>query len=248
MAMRRYRGLFLAVLALMAVAGAAQAADGILSRWHQRQEFKDEENRLEVEATYYASEYIEALVRAEAEKNLWTQDEAEQYKYELLRSLQLDEYIPVLIRFNNLGPSMHLAPFDSMLTLWAGKKKLAPADYDKRFNFRLQGEREGLIFFPRYDAKGKPNLQGVKTAKLSMSSAVSSVTMRRASIDFVWDVGNDNPEALTAGRAAEKLELDRLIKRAAQLNGDKRKLEGELQALTDELATINTRIEELQGK
>ncbi|HCL78736.1 MAG TPA: hypothetical protein DIC53_02070, partial [Synergistaceae bacterium] len=71
MTKRRYRGLFLAVLALLVVASAAQAADSVLSRWRQRQEFKDEENRLEVEATYYASEYIEALVRAEAEKNLW---------------------------------------------------------------------------------------------------------------------------------------------------------------------------------
>ncbi len=240
--------LLMVFLAFVPATEARDASEAILSRWRQKQEFRDEESRLEVEATYYAAEYIEAVVHAEAQKNLWTQDEAEQFKYQLLSGLQLDEYIPVLIRFNNLGPTMHLAPFDSMLTLWVGKKKLAPADYDKRFNFRLQGEREGMIFFPRYDEKGRPNLQGVKTAKLSMSSAVSSVTMRRASIDFVWDVGKDNPEALTAGRAVERLELDRLIKRSAKLNEERKRLEGELEAVTTELSSIDARIEELQAK
>ncbi|GAB1487209.1 hypothetical protein MASR2M79_22650 [Aminivibrio sp.] len=33
--------------------------------------------RMDLKVTYYAAEYIEALVRQEAEKNLWTADETE---------------------------------------------------------------------------------------------------------------------------------------------------------------------------
>ena len=40
-----------------------------------------------------------------------------------------------------------MAPFDNKVTLWAGSKKLSPADYDKRFNFKLSGYREGLVYF-----------------------------------------------------------------------------------------------------
>ena len=46
---------------------------------------------------------IEALVQSEANKNLWTSDEAEQYKYELLKTLTLEEYIPIFIEFDNRG-------------------------------------------------------------------------------------------------------------------------------------------------
>ncbi|GAB1487208.1 hypothetical protein MASR2M79_22640 [Aminivibrio sp.] len=43
------------------------------------------------------------------------------FKYELLKSLQLDEYILIHIDIDNKGTPMHMAPFDSFLTLYAGK-------------------------------------------------------------------------------------------------------------------------------
>ena len=40
----------------------------------------------------------------------------ETYKYQMLRSLNLDETIPVHIEFENMASSMHMAPFDKMVT------------------------------------------------------------------------------------------------------------------------------------
>ena len=235
---------FALVLLLAAVAAGDQK---ILSRWSQKQKFVDDMGaELEVQVTYYSAEYVQALVQEEAQKNLWTADETEQYKYQLLKSLNLDEYIPIHVAFDNRGSPMHLAPFDKLLTLWVGKKKLAPADYDKRFNFRLEGKRDGLISFPRYDEKGKPYLKGVKTVRFSMAPGISTTTMSKASVDFIWDVDRDNPEVLTAGKAAARLELDRLIKRIEKLNAEKKDLEDKLSAVDSELSTINKRVEELQ--
>jgi len=220
----------------------------VLSRWSQTKSFVDNKSgsELDIRATYYSAEYIEALVKQEAEKNLWTADESERYKYQLLSGLSLDEYIPVHIEFDNRGPTMHLAPFEKFLTLWAGKHKLTPADFDKRFNFGFQGKRDGLVFFPRYDQKGKPYLEGVKSIRFGIAGAVSTITTGLTTIDFVWDVSRDNPEALYSGRAAARLELDRLIKRIEKLNAEKRELEGKLSELNAELDTITHRVEELQ--
>lgn len=241
--------LSLGVLILGSAHSEAAVDDKVLSRWSQTRGFEgDLGGNLDLRVTYYAAEYIEALVRQQAEQNLWTADETEKYKYELLKSLQLDEYIPIHIEIDNKGTPMHLAPFDSFLTLWAGKKKLSPIDYDKRFNFRLLGKRDGMVFFPRYDEKGKPYLDGVKTIRFSMSSAISSMTMKLTAIDFLWDVHKDNPEALYAGKAAERLELDRLIKRLGKLNSEKSELESQLNELETELSSINKRVEELQKK
>jgi chromosome segregation ATPase len=79
-----------------------------------------------------------------------------------------------------------------------------------------------------------------------MAGAISSVTINLSTIDFVWDVARDNPEALYKGRAAARLELDRLIKRIEKLNAEKRELEGKLSELNAELNTITHRVEELQ--
>ncbi|HPE65380.1 MAG TPA: hypothetical protein PK849_04310, partial [Synergistales bacterium] len=76
--------------------------------------------------------------------------------------------------------------------------------------------------------------------------AVSNLTMGITTIDFIWDVSRDNPEALYKGRAAARLELDRLIKRIEKLNAEKRELEGKLSELNAELDTITHRVEELQ--
>lgn len=70
--------------------------------------------------------------------------------------------------------------------------------------------------------------------------------MKFSSIDFFWDVHRDNPEGLYKGRAASRLELDRLIKRIEKLNAEKRDLENKLNEVNNELTTINKRVEELQ--
>lgn len=239
--------LFIAVLPFSAQ--AASNFSSVQSRWSKSQLFKERDDiaELVIRITYYSAEYIEALVADEAEKNLWTKDETEQYKYQLLKTLQLEEYIPVFIEIdNNLSP-MHLAPFDSKISLWIGKKKYSPVDYDKRFNFRLSGKREGFVYFPRFDEKtGKSLLEGVKSVRLTLHSGISEATVARGDISYVWDVSKDNPEALYKGRAASRLELDRLIKRLEKLNAEKRDLEKQIGELNGEISSVNKRVEELQ--
>ena len=148
--------MFICLITAFAATANAAATDQVLSRWEKKVRLLDREDQvsnLEIKATYYSTEYIEALVQSEADKNLWTQQEADEYKYRLLNTLHLEEMIPIRIEFMNNGPSMHLGPFDVMAKLVIGSKEYKMADYDKRFNFRFQGEKEGLVFFNRYDEK-----------------------------------------------------------------------------------------------
>ena len=137
--------------------------DSILQKWSRTYTTKgDMGDELTIVATYYSAEYIEALVQREAEKNLWTESELENYKLELLKALQLEEYIPIMLSFDMKGAPLRMAPFDNKVTLWVGGKKLSPADYDKRFNFKLSGKREGLVYFPRYDEMGNRTWKGYR--------------------------------------------------------------------------------------
>lgn len=236
------------VLVLIATPVRALNIDKIMGQWTRNETFstKGLDGTLEIKVTYYSGEYVEALVESEAEKNLWTADEKEQYKYQLLKTLNLSEYIPFHIAFNNKGSSMHMAPFDKKLTLWVGKKKLEPIDYDKRFNFKLTGERDGLVWFPRYDDSGNPLLSGVKSIRLVVDRRISPLTIDKNDMDFIWDVVDDNPEKLYTGKAAARLELDRLIKRLEKLNDQKKELEGQLAEVESELQQVQKRVEELQ--
>ena len=156
-------------VAIFAFASCAVAApyDQVLQRWTKTNQYKNDIGaEMWISASYYAAEYIEALVQAEADKNLWTEDELERYKYELLKALQLEEYLPFRIEFDNRASPISMAPFDEQVTLWIGNKKYKPMDYDKRFNFKLSGKRDGMVYFPRYDEKGKSLLDGVKSVKL----------------------------------------------------------------------------------
>ena len=237
------------ILALLSTQAFCSTQD-VLGRWSKTQNFEDKfSGELNITATYYSAEYIEALVQNEADKNLWTADEMANYKYELLKSLQMDEYIPVRIAFQNRGPAMHMAPFDRQISLWVGNEKYSPEDYDKRFNFKLLGRRDGLVFFPRYDENtGESLLEDVKSVKLSLRGGISSVTMRFSTIDFIWDVYKDDPSRLWSGDAAAKLEIDRLIKRVEKLQVQKAELEAQLSEVNGELAEINARIEELRSE
>jgi hypothetical protein len=240
---------FLCILAFtpFVMVQAASKFDAVMSRWSKDVSYKEKGaiGAFNLRATYYSGEFLEALIQNEAEKNLWTADEMENYKYEMLKTLHFEEYIPFLLEFDNNGPSMHMAPFDKQVVLWVGNKKYVPVDYDKRFNFKLLGKRDGLIYFPRYDEKGKSVLEGVKTIRLSINGGIHGY-VTSPTIDFFWDVVDDNPEKLYTGKAAARLELDRLIKRLEKLNDQKKELEGQLAEVEGELQQVQKRVEELQ--
>jgi hypothetical protein len=238
---------FCAVFLMAGVSEAASQYQDVMSKWERKGAYTEqgELGRLEVKVVYYSGEYIEALLNEEARKNMWTADELERYKYNLLKTLNLDETIPFMVEFNNNGPSMHMAPFNEQIALWVGKKKLTPVDYDKRFNFKLQGKREGMVHFPKYDEKtGKSNLQGAATIRLTMAGGIHGYL--KGEISYLWDVTKDNPQRLYEGKAASRLELDRLIARIRKLSDQKKELEGKVAEIDRELATIQQRVDELQ--
>jgi len=241
------------LLCLMSVALSASAStDSILSRWRKTVKIMDEDNIdfVEFTANYYSAEYIQALVQKEAKANLWTKDEEENYKYQLLKTLQLEQAIPIFIEVNNYGPALRMAPFGDQVKLWINGKSYSPMDYDKRFNFKLTGKREGFVYFPRYNEEtGQPLLAKAKTIKFSIDGGVSPITMgRRSSVDFLWDVYRDNPDQFFTGKAAERLELDRLIIRLGNLKEQRGDIQKQLDELDAELARIQSRIDELQSK
>ena len=226
----------------------AESFDNVLQRWTKSVKYIDKENmidNLEVKATYYSAEFIEALTQNEAKTNLWTNQEAEDYKYNLLGALRLDEMIPIQIEFLNNGPTMYLGPFDIMAKLMIGSKQYKMVDYDKRFNFKFQGKKEGLVYFPRYDAKtGKDLLKGIKTVKLIFLPTISTVTEGRRT-EFLWDIANDDPSKLYQGKSAARFETDRLLKRLDKLRKDKAEHEKQLQGINDEISTVQKRLDEL---
>ena len=232
-----------------ASASASRISDRIMNAWTRRGEYSEGSGAqfLRIRVTYYSAEYIEALVRSEAERNFWTQNEEDSYKYNLLRTLNLDETIAFHIEFDVTGMPMYLQPFERHLRLYAGRNVLEPVDYDRRFNFRLQGQRDGMIWFPRYDARtGRNNLDGVRDLRLQISGSVSQATIRTGDVRFIWDITGDDPSVLHTGSAAARLELDRLIRRVDRLRTDKNALEEQLNTVNQELAEIDARIDELQ--
>jgi hypothetical protein len=239
----------LLVLGSVLPAGAAGITDKIFSAWTRKGEYNEGTGlqTVEIMVTYYSAEYIEALVRSEAEKNLWTKDEEDRYRYNLLKTLNLEESIAFHVEFNVTGTAAYLQPFDRQLKLYAGKTALEPMDYDKRFNFKLQGRRDGMIWFPRYDAKtGKNYIEGIKELRLVISGSISQATTRAGDVRFVWNITGDDPSILNTGSAAARLEVDRLIKRIEKLNSDKKSLETQLSGVNKDLAEVEKRVDELQ--
>ena len=226
----------------------ADSFDNVLLCWTKSTKYIDKEDmvsNLEIKATYYSSEFIEAMMQNEAKNNLWTQQETDDYKYNFLGALRHDEMIPIQVEFINNGPMMYLAPFDIMVKLMIGNKEYKMVDYDKRFNFKFQGKKDGLIYFPRYDEKtGKDLLKGVKTVKLILLPTVSTVTDGKRT-EFMWDVTNDDPSKLYQGKTAARFETDRLLKRLEKLRKDKAEHEKQLQVINDEMSTVQKRLDEL---
>ncbi|MEG2185577.1 MAG: hypothetical protein RRY12_12930, partial [Cloacibacillus sp.] len=167
------------------------------------------------------------------------------YKYKLLGAIRLNEVIPIQIKFINNGPTMYLGPFDIMIKMRLGNKTYKAVDYDKRLNFKFQGEKEGLVYFPRFDEKtGKDLLKGVKQARIEMLSSISPITDGKDTT-FVWDVANDDPRDLYKGAAEAKLETDRLLKRLDKLRKDKAEEESKINAINNEISTIQQRVDQL---
>ena len=234
------------ITAICATAYAA-AIDNILLRWRKTALYEDNTSNLTVAVTYYSAELVEAEIQAEAEKNLWTQDELERYKYRYLQMLNLAELIPIKVEFVNNGPTMYPGPFDKMIDMKIGNKTYEPVDYDKRMNFSFQGEKEGLVFFNRFDPKtGKNILEGQKRVTIEISSGISPLIAGRGKrARFFWDIKNDDPSKLYAGQTAARLEIDRLLKRLENLRKDRFEEEAKLKAIDDEINTIQTRLDEL---
>jgi len=230
------------------VTSEARIEERILNAWTRSGEFSEGSGVqfVRIRATYYSAEYIEALVRSEAERNLWTRDEEEQFRFSLLRALNLAETIAFHIEFDVTGVPVHPQPFDRHLTLFAGRNRLNPVDYDRRFNFRIQDTRDGMVWFPRYDASGRSFLDGVRDLHLVISGSISQATTRSGDVRFVWDISGDDPSVLGTGTAAARLEIDRLIRRTEMLRTDRDTAQEQMSALEAELAEINARIDELQ--
>ncbi|HAG22268.1 MAG TPA: hypothetical protein DCG87_03075 [Synergistaceae bacterium] len=220
--------------------------DSVIEKWTRRNTYKSDLGaELRITVTYYANEYIDALIQKQAEENLWTRDEMENYKYRLLSSLSLEEYIPFHIEFDNRGPSMHMAPFDEQVTLWVGNKTYKPVDYEKRFNFKLVGKRDGLVYFPRYDEKGNEILKGTNTIRLMINGGISAQTLGKT-VEFFWDTKKDIAAGFSESEAMRRLEADRLIKRLENLNSEKRDLEAQLAEINTEIQKVEERLEELR--
>lgn len=232
--------------AICATAYAA-AIDNILLRWRKTSLFQDGTSNLTVAVTYYSAELVEAEIQAEAKKNLWTQDELERYKYRYLQTLNLSEMIPIKVEFVNNGPTMHPGPFDKMIDMKIGNKTYEPIEYDKRLNFAFQGEKEGMIFFNRYDPKtGKDVLEGQKRVTITLSPGISPLIAGHGRMArFFWDIKDDDPSKLYAGQTAARLETDRLLKRLENLRKDRADEEARLKAIDDEINTIQSRLDEL---
>jgi hypothetical protein len=240
--MIKEKSIFAFLLLYVLTATQTQAAE-----WRQRKEWSDNYGaNLEITATYYATEYIEKETQEQAKKNLWTSDEMEDYRYNLLQQLKLDDTIPIFLKFVVRGPALHMSPFERHIYLWVGKHRLTPVDYDRRFNFKVTDEREGFVYFPRFDDKGKPYMTPkVKSIKLEIDGSITPVTMSRQ-VDFFWDVKDDNPDKLLRGKSGAKLELDRLTKRMSNLTKEGKELNDKLVKIEEEMRMINTRMMELQ--
>jgi hypothetical protein len=105
-----------------------------------------------------------------------------------------------------------------------------------------------MVFFPRYDEKtGKPLLNRKMSLQLVVNGAVSPVVSNRE-LRFTWDVEAEDAPSAIAGTAADRLEVDRLLRRMEKLTAEKTDLEAQLAAKNEEIEEVNARIEELQNR
>ncbi|MDR3321072.1 MAG: hypothetical protein LBS93_01380 [Synergistaceae bacterium] len=241
-----------ALFATLAPARSGEAANKFetaMAKWVRQEEYKNDLGaRFIVRATLYTADFIDNLMQNEAEKNLWTASELEDYKYNFLKGLNIEDNVAIHLEFNQLGPTAHMAPFNEKVQLWIGNKKYGPTEYDQRFNFPLQGKRDGIVYFARYDEKtGESLFNKNTTLRLIMLSATSPI-LGTKEVRINWDVTADTMGALSGSTAADRMEVDRLLRRMERLAAEKAELESQLESKNQEIDDINSRIEELQGK
>lgn len=225
------------------------AFEEIIAKWSKTQHFADSGNVLNLTATLYSPEYIDAYAMAEAEKNLWTADETEQFKYKVFKIAKVEEFIPIELKFKITGSPLHMSPFDRQVKLNINGKIYKPAEYDPRFNFKLGDERAGMVYFPRFDEKGRDLLKNAKYVKLQLSSGISPAVRQNRDIEFIWDVTGyeEYYSKLLESSALKKMEYDRLLRRIAELNDQKKELQKQLEQLDEEIKKIEERLAELEG-
>ncbi|MBQ6002868.1 MAG: hypothetical protein IJL18_08460 [Synergistaceae bacterium] len=248
--MRKITASLILLLTMCIPSYSAEKEDPVLKAWSHETtaQTKEGDQSISLKATYFSNEYIEALVTSEAEKNLWTADEMENYKYTLLKNLNLGETIPFHIDMYVRGIPIYAQPFDKHVTLMVSGKKYTPVDYDKRFNFKILGARDGMVYFPRYDPKtGKEILAGAKDVRLIFDSAISVALAGKGDVLWVWDLTKDRGK-IAGGRAADRLEADRLIKRSGKIDEERAALQKRLEELNKEYKDVNARIDELQSE
>lgn len=247
---RRFTASLILLLVICLPSYSAEKQDQVLKAWSHETNAQSREGdqSIRIRATYYSNEYVEALVASEAERNLWTADEMENYKYTLLKNLNLSETIPFHIDMYVRGIPMYAQPFDKHITMMVGGKKYSPVDYDKRFNFKILGARDGMVYFPRYDEKtGREILAGAKDVRVIFDSSISHALSGKSDVMWVWDLAKDRGK-IAGGRAADRLEADRLIKRSGKIDEERAALQKRLDELNREHKEINSRIDELQSK
>ena len=248
--MRKITASLILLLTMCIPSYSAEKEDPVLKAWsHETNaQTKEGDQSISLKATYFSNEYIEALVTSEAEKNLWTADEMENYKYTLLKNLNLGETIPFHIDMYVRGIPIYAQPFDKHVTLMVSGKKYTPVDYDKRFNFKILGARDGMVYFPRYDPKtGKEILAGARDVRLIFDSAISVALAGKGDVLWIWDLTKDRGK-IAGGRAADRLEADRLIKRSGKIDEERAALQKRLEELNKEYKEVNARIDELQSE
>ncbi len=249
MLIKRFTASLILLLVTFTASFAASNEDPALKAWSHETSAttKEGDQSITIKATYYSNDYVNALVNSEAERNLWTADEMENYKYALLKNLNLAECIPFRIDMYVRGTPLYAGPFDKRFTLRIGGRKYTPVDYDKRFNFKILGARDGMIYFPRYDPKtGKDVLEGARDIRLIFDGSISHALAGRGDVLWVWDLTKDRGK-IAGGRAADRLEADRLIKRSAKIKADREALQQQIDALNKEYDEVNARIDELQS-
>ncbi|MBR0168572.1 MAG: hypothetical protein IJQ08_07855, partial [Synergistaceae bacterium] len=64
---------------------------------------------------------------------------------------------------------------------------------------------------------------------------------------WVWDLSKDRGK-IAGGRAADRLEADRLIKRSGKIDEERAALQKRLEELNKEYKEVNARIDELQSE
>ncbi|MBQ7192968.1 MAG: hypothetical protein IJR98_01180 [Synergistaceae bacterium] len=238
------------ILLLMTVPSfSAETEDETLKAWsHEtKAQNKEGDQDIRLKITYFSNEYVDALVNSEAERNMWTADEMENYKYTLLKNLNLGESIPFHLEMYVRGIPMYAQPFDKHITMMVGGKKYTPIDYDRRFNFKILGPRDGMIYFPRYDEKtGKEVLSGARDVRVIFDSAISHALAERGDVTWIWDLTKDRGK-IAGGRAADRLEADRLIKRSSKIDAERAELQKKIDELNKEYESVNKRIDELQS-